>query len=518
MGSKKISSRIDYKLSCLDEEIDKNSVVRLIDAFVDTFNLKEMGFNLRETKQYGRNAYPTKSLVKLYIYSYFHKTRSSRQIARQCVLNIELHWLIGNLQPSYKTISEFRKNNIKGITHIFKEVNKLIANLGLYDDVNTIAVDGTRMHGQNSRLNNYNEDKLKSLIKRGEKEIENYLSDLEESDKNDVTSTIKDEIIKDKIAELTTRLNKNKSLQERLIKSGETQISTTDPDSKRMGRLRDGSIVGYNGQTAVSDEHKLIVAADVKNIPDTNTLSHMSIEAKKNMGKDKLDVLADCGFATGEELYKCEEESITPYVPSKNASYGKSKGDYSKEKFEYEKEEDYYMCPEKKRIDTTGKILTLKRKGRKTLQYKEYFARSKDCQTCPVREKCLAKGKLKKGLPRSIVRYEYEEYKVKSNKRVVEDKPKYKKRKGIVEHPYGTFKRSFDFSYFLLIGLEKVNAEFNLVCSCYNLKRLITIFGIKELIKLVKSQINLVFSLIALYYAHRTQNRLNIRRHYRLLC
>ena len=482
MGSKIGSSRLDYRMRCLEAEIDENSVVRLIDAFVDGFDLKEMGFKMREGKQYGRDAYSTKSIVKLYIYSYFHKTRSSRQIERQCRLNIEIHWLLENLTPSYKTIAEFRKNNTKALTAIFKEVNKLIRSLGLYKDITTIAVDGTRMHGQNSKLNNFNNDKLKSLIKRGDKEISTYLDALSKADSNEESTIEEKDNIKNKIEELKNRRLKNINLQKELEESGETQISTTDPDCRRMTRLRDGSIVGFNGLITVSDEHKLIVAADVVNVPDANTLSQMSIEAQENIGKDKLIVLADCGFDTGEELYKCEQAGITPYVPNKATK----SNNYSKDKFTYNKEGDFYTCPKSKKLETTGTVSITKSKGKKEKKYKEYYQRDKACNECPVREMCLGKSKIENNGQRSIRRYEHEECRERSETRVNENREIYTKRKGIVEHPFGSFKRSYDFSYFLLIGLEKARCEFKLLCSCYNLKRLISMFGVKELIKWVK--------------------------------
>ncbi len=504
-------SRVGYEMSCLDEQIAEYSKVRFIDKLVDLFDLDEMGFVRRESKQYGRNAYGTKVLVKIYLYAYMNRTRSSRQIEKQCRLNIELHWLTEYLTPSYKTISEFRKDNVKALKSIFKEVNKLIVDLGLYAEETTVAVDGTRMKGQNSKLNNYNEKKLNSLIIRGEKEIEKYITDLAENDKLEGEANIVDEKIQEKFAILEQRLTKNKLLKEELIKSEDTQISTVDKDARRMGRLRDGSIVGYNAQTTVCSGIKTIVAADVKNEPDATTLSGMSISAKETMGKELLDVLADAGFDNGEELYNCEQNGMTTYVPSRPSSNSKKKDRISKDDFTYNKEENYYLCPNQKQLSTNNNWYTQKKKGYEDKRYKDYRGKPEDCLGCPKRESCLPKKKLENNDVKTIRKYEYEEYRIESDKRIKADKEKYKMRKATVEHPYGTIKRSWGFDYFLLKGLKKVNGEFNLICACYNLVRLIELMGIEELLKLVKKNINTFIAMLNVYKAPRWRIKSNYR-------
>lgn len=510
MGEIKGSVRNQYRMFCLESEIGSESEVRFIDVFVDSMDLELMGFTIREEKSIGRNSYSTRSLVKLYLYGYYNDIRSSRQLAKACKINLEVKWLVNEVSPSYKTISEFRRQNTEGLSEIFDYKMDFLRKKGAFEQETTIGVDGTRLHGQNSKLKNFNEEKLKQLISRAEKQIDQYLQDLDKADeiesnieqqKKDSTpqkqSSEKDLTIREeKLSTIQKNLIKNKELLRKLEQSEQEQISTTDPDARRMGRLRGSSIVGYNGQIATSGNDKLIVAAQVVNKPDTNTLASMSKQAQKNMGKDQLDVLADCGFSEGDQLYECSKAGLNTFVPAKPAPYEKSKGEYAKSNFIYDEHEDVYLCPNNKKLQTNGKWYTRKSKGRKSKRFQEYIMRNNGCVGCPFRAKCQTAKSIEINKQKNIKRYEHEEYKIESDKRAKANKEYYKKRKAIVEHPFGTFKRSMNFTYFLLKGLEKVNAEFKLVCSCYNIKRLINIKGIKWMIDAFRSHNCNLFSVL----------------------
>jgi len=512
MGEIKGTVRNQYRMFCLEGEIDKDSEARVIDAFVDAMDLEQLGFNIRESKSLGRNAYSSRSLVKLYMYGYYNDIRSSRRLEKACSINLEVKWLVNETTPSYKTISEFRRINAEGFDQIFDYLMSFLRNQDFFKQETTIAVDGTRLHGQNSKLNNFNEEKLNQLISRAEKQIGQYLKELDQVDESEqmdnqlqsksnqaTKSTDIDLVDKtQKLDKLRGNLTKNKELLRQLKESDETQISTTDSDARRMGRIRDGSIVGYNGQIATTAQSKLIVAADVCNKPDTNTLHTMSEQAQQNIGEEKLDVLADCGFSESEQLYKCSESKLTTFVPARPAPYEKSKGEFAKSKFSYDEEKDCYICPNNKELHTNGEWYKRKNKGRKQIRFKEYIMRNNGCVNCPFRLKCQTAKSIENKKQKHIKRYEFEKYKVESDKRVKQNPELYKKRKAIVEHPFGTLKRSMHFTYFLLKGLKKVKAEFRLICTCYNIKRLINIKGLEEMIKDFKAYFVHIFSILSL--------------------
>lgn len=523
MGEIKGTVRNQYRMFCLESEIGSESEVRFLDVFVDSMDLDLMGFTMREEKSMGRNAYSTGSLVKLYLYGYYNDIRSSRQLAKACKINLEVKWLVNEISPSYKTISEFRRQNTQGLSEIFDYQMHFLRKEGAFEQETTIGVDGTRLHGQNSKLKNFNEEKLKQLISRAEKQIEQYLQALDKADEVESNSEQQQKdstqqedslsqdtsVKKEKLSTIQTNLIKNKELLRKLEQSEQEQISTTDPDARRMGRLRGSSIVGYNGQIATSGKDKLIVAAQVVNKPDTNTLAPMSKQAQQNMGKDRLDVLADCGFSEGEQLYECSKAGLTTFVPAKPAPYEKSKGEYAKSKFIYDEQKDVYLCPNNKELQTNGKWYIRKNKGRKPKRFQEYIMRNNGCVDCPFRAKCQTSKSIEINKQKNIKRYEHEEYKIESDNRVKANKEYYKKRKAIVEHPFGTFKRSMHFTYFLLKGLEKVNTEFKLICSCYNIKRLINLKGIKWLIEAFRSIICNLLSILVVTSTignHKLQN------------
>ncbi len=507
MAEIKGTIRNQFRIFCLDSEIEQDSEARLIDVFVDAMDLEQLGFKLRASNSLGRKGYSTSSLVKLYMYGYYNDIRTSRRLAKACTVNLEVKWLVKETTPSYKTISEFRRLNTEGFSQIFDYLMSFLRNRGFFKQETTIAIDGTRLHGQNSKLKNFNEEKLNQLISRAEKQIEQYLQELDQADlmeahlesnsMEQTNSTDSDLVDKgQKLNKLKENLAKNKELLRQLNQSQEDQISTTDPDARRMGRLRDGSIVGYNGQIATTKDSKLIVAADVRNKPDTNTLAAMSGQAQKNLGREKLNVLADCGFSESEQLYQCSQADLTTFVPARPAPYEKSKGEFAKSKFIYDEEKDCYICPNNKELQTNGKWYIRKDKGRKQTRFKEYIMRNNGCVECPFRQKCQTAKSIQINKQRNIKRYEHEQYKIDSDRRTKENPEYYKDRKAIVEHPFGTFKRSMHFTYFLLKGLEKVKAEFKLICGCYNIKRLINIMGIDELIKAFKAHFINTFSIL----------------------
>jgi len=191
MGEIKGTVRNQYRMFCLAEAIEEDSEVYFYDAFVDSMDLEDLGFTIRESKSMGRNSYSTSSLVKLYLYGYYNNIRSSRRLAKACKVNLEIKWLINELSPSHKTISEFRRLNTEGFKKIFDYLILFLRKKGVFTHEETIGVDGTRLHGQNSKLQNFNKKKLDQLIARAEKQIEQYLSELDQADKFDNENGVK---------------------------------------------------------------------------------------------------------------------------------------------------------------------------------------------------------------------------------------------------------------------------------------------------------------------------------------
>jgi transposase len=243
--------RNQWELYCLEERVDADNEVRLIDLFVDSLNLSELGFNL-EFEENGRPAYHPAVLLRLFIYGYLNRIRSSRQLEKECKRNLELMWLMRERQPDHNTIANFRKNNTKAIKHVFRATVKLAKHFDLIGG-KLIAGDSTKLRAQNSKKNNFNPKKIDLHLKRIDEKLEQYNLELAKED-GDVSSTIE---AQEKIKKYQEQRSKYEQLQQELQESGATQISTSDPDSRQMITRNHITEVAYNIQTSVDAKHNL---------------------------------------------------------------------------------------------------------------------------------------------------------------------------------------------------------------------------------------------------------------------
>lgn len=467
---------------CYDEMISEDNPVRVLDAFVNNLDLKELNFKNanRDKTLAGRPSYNPKDLLKLYLYGYFNGIRSSRRLAKECERNIELFWLIKELRPDFRTISEFRKNNISNMKLVFKEFSLLCDSLNLIGK-EIIAIDGSKFRANNSRKRNYTKGKIKTQIKYHEENIEKYMEILEkeDSEENDEKIVVNKKEVREKIEEAKQRIKELKDMQEKVEKEGE--ISITDSDARHMKANNNGTDIAHNTQIAVDNKNDIVVAVDVTSSPvDQGQLSNMSIMSKEELEVEELTALADKGYWNGEELKKCEENNIKAIVSSPKEQGEKG---YKRSDFKYDKEKDCYECPQ-------GEILY--RTKEKVLTYRNHKA----CAKCALKDKCTKNKRGKK-----ILRNENEEYLERAKKRQKENMDLYKQRQMIVEHVFGTIKRDLGFTHFLLRGNEKVKGESFMHFLIYNIKRVCKIKKIKDVIEAInvkeKEIIENIFTIIS---------------------
>ena len=454
---------------CYDEMISKDNPVRVLDAFVDSLDMKKMNFKNadRQASLAGRPSYNPKHLLKLYLYGYFNGIRSSRKLAKECERNIEVFWLIDELKPDFRTISEFRKNNINNMKLVFKEFSILCDSLNLIGK-EIEAIDGSKFRASNGRKKNYTKGKIEKQIKYYEENIEKYLDILDKQDNEETESKIdiNKEELQRKIEEAKKRIDELEELKEDVEANGEKSI--TDPDSRHMKASNNGTDIAHNVQIAVDSKEHLVVAVDVTSSPaDQGQLSNMAIKAKEELGVEEITVLADKGYWNGEELKKCEENNITAIVSSPKEMGNQG---YRKSDFKYNKGEDVYICPMGKELHR------IKNKERR-------YANNKDCITCPNKDKCT---KSKKG--RQIKLTENDEYLERAKNRQIENMDLYKQRQMIVEHVFGTIKRDLGFTHLLLRGNEKVKGESFMHFLIYNIKRVCNIVSIKDIIEAIMAK------------------------------
>jgi transposase len=473
----------------LEEMIWDDNIVRLIDLFVDHLDLESHGFIMRRKNKHeaGPPQYAPSDLLKIYLYGYYNRTRSSRRLERCCQINIEMMWLINGLTPGYVTISNFRKDNPKAFKQVFRTYNRFLDGRDLFGKT-TIAVDSSKFRAQNSKKNNYSDSTIERNQKHIDKKTEEYLALLDQTDQKE-NQEQSSRLIKEKLVQLSERkekYNKLKAELEDAKQAGQKQISTIDADARLLTSLGSKGIVGYNVQCVVDDKNSLIVDNEVTNQGDQNALHKMANNAKELLQVDHIKVLADSGYDSGEELMKCTKVAITTYVSPRNQAASQKDNKFRKNKFTYNKKKDTYTCPQGNILVSNGKGYIKKRKGKKDSKFKEYKLDYSKCNACEFKNICAGK-RLNRNQGRVIERYEFADYTEANQQRIKENKAYYRRRKAIVEHPFGTIKRQWGYTYTLLKGKEKVGGEFDLICLIYNIRRSVSILGVKELIRTLKA-------------------------------
>lgn len=457
----------------MDDYISDNNPVRIIDFYVENLDIKELGFTKAEISKIGRPPYNPKDLLKLYLYGYLNRIRSSRRLEHEAARNIEVIWLLKNLKPDFKTIADFRKDNKKALRNVFRDFTKLCDAWNLFGK-ELVAIDGSKFRASNSKKNNFNAKKLERHLKYLNEKIDKYLQELDEGDSAEACDQKPDvQRMQELIEELQKRKQKYEDMKKSLEESGQNEISTTDPDARLMTNNSNGVEASYNIQTAVDSKHKLIVDFETcQNPNDLGELSGMSLKAKEVLGVENLEVLADKGYYKPEDLKKCVENGITPYVSKQTHSNGTGDKDFYGDKFTYDKAKNVYICPAGKELHY---YRIRKEKGKIVgYEYKDHSA----CKTCEFKERCT---KSQKG--RSIFRHVDQDFLDTIDVQTELNKKKYLMRQMIVEHPFGTVKRGLDSYYFLTRGKSSVTAEISLSFLAYNLKRVINMLGVEEILK-----------------------------------
>ena len=483
---------------CIDNLVEENNPVRIIDAYIESLDLEKLKFILPELKT-GKPPYRTQLLLKIYIYGYNERTRSSRRLEKECQRNKEMIWLTEGLAPDFKTISDFRKKNKKAIRNVFKEFLMFCKQAGLLS-LETVGIDGTKMRAQNSQHNVYRREEMEKVEKRIQEKIEEYLSILDKEDKKEEKDI---QINKAEVEDVVTRLkklkkHKNKVEEIKKLFEEDKDLNTyfaMDNDARFQsdnGKIR----AGYNSQVVSDNKNKLIIANEVTN--ESNDLKQMSpmIEKIKEV-KDVLKIetktkaIMDAGYDNEQEILNNKDKKGIDIIvsdkkeSSKNKNYKKQKERVPRKGFEvedfiYDGEKDIFICPEGKELKKTHIKPSKEKSGREVFEYQCY-----DCNGCKRISLCTNN---KKG--RSI--------KVSVNKEIIdnfkksmqeaENKKLLSRRKEIVEHPFGTIKRNLGYTYFMQKGLEKVKTEFSFICFTYNFKRVIKILGVKGFLKEIERQ------------------------------
>lgn len=464
--------RLQLEIECLDDYVDNNSEVRVIDKIIDALDIEKLGFSLGHNEEIGRPKFNPRDILKLFVYGYFNGVRSSRKLEKQTVINRELIWLINGIQPKYRVIADFRKDNIDALNRVFKCFVDFCIKLGLYGK-ELIAVDGTKIEASASKRKHYSKNKISKMKELTQNKINEYMHDLEKNDliEDEENVKLEKEKIEHAIKILENKINEYTKLENDLENAGINEINLTDTDAKTVKfGAHQGTDVGYNVQAAVDSKNKLITTFEVtNNSADQGQLYNMSNKAKSVFDLKSIESLADKGYFEPSDLKKCEENQIVCYVAKPIFSNSTGNSVYFSDKFKYNAYDNTYTCPEwHKLFCITKKSDAIERK----------YVNYEECSKCVNKDKCTT---AKNG--RIITRKANEDFVDIVNSRTKENKTKYSQRQEIIEHVFGTLKRSMNFTYLLLRGFKKVTGEISIAFFSYNLKRVINILGVEKFLR-----------------------------------
>ena len=466
--------QITFMPKSLDEYVDCDNPCRVIDAFVNRLDLEAFGFKYANTKNTGRHPFNPADMLKLYMYGYQNKIRSSRRLEKETVRNIEVMWLLNGLTPDDKTISNFRSDNRNALKKVFRAFNQLCMELGLFGK-RTVSVDGSKIKANNSSKNHYTEKSANEQLARLEKQITEYLNELERNDKSeDGEARLNADVVKCALEKLH---NKKVEIEEIVAKIKENEgksVCTVDEDAALMKQSGGkGFDVCHNVQTSVDEKFGMVVEFKVTSQGnDMSELSDMVSRSQEMLGVNELNVLTDGGYSNGIEIHKCEISGATCYVPKSEASHQPKDEQYNRKNFEYNSETDCYTCPAGHELPH---VRTRERDG-----FKVYANRSA-CKGCAVKSKCTKSKTL-----REIERSPYQESIDRAAQNVKNNPALYRRRQELSEHPFGVVKRVWGYDQFLCRGNEKVTGEMSLSFLAFNLRRAISILGIEKLLEGIK--------------------------------
>lgn len=456
----------------LEDFVCADNPVRAVDAFVEALDLAQLGF--AGAADTGRPGYHPSVLLKIYIYGYLNRIHSSRRLECEAGRNVEMMWLTGRLAPDFKTIADFRRDNGVAIRKVCKQFVGLCRQIGLLNG-GEVAIDGSKFKAVNNRDKNFTPAKMQRRMADIEASIDKYLSRLDAADRNEpALPPAKVERLQERIAILQEQMVELKAIEQEMERAPDKQVSLTDPDARSM-KYRGSGIVGYNVQTAIDTKHHLIVAHEVTNAgSDRAQLVGMSNKAREATGHDEIQVIADRGYYSGEQLLECAQTGITAIVPKPLTSSGTKRGLFAKQDFIFDTENDHYICP-------AGKTLT---RGSHRSDRKgniNFYRNLTACTSCRLKSRCTP---LKE---RRIRRWDHEDVLDEVEQRLDDNPEAMKIRRCTVEHPFGTLKAWMGHTHFLTRTRPKVAAEMSLHILVYNLRRVLNIIGIGALMTALKT-------------------------------
>jgi len=464
----------------LDDFVRPDHLVRVIAAYVDRVDVRQLGFANAVPPERGRPSYAPQDLLKLYVYAYINGLQSSRRMETECERNVELLWLMGRLKPDHKTIAVFRQGNepaIKGVCAAFvqfcREQGQLVSR--------QVAVDGTKLRAAASPRRLAMAKQLEKKLKELEERIARFLKLLDENDKSEQTEADLGgdlDWVRAALERLRTQKGELEGLKKAVEASGREGLVTNEAEARVMQCTgKAAAVPAYNAQFAVStDTHLIVHHALTQDVNDRQQLAAMADGAREALGlavppagdgqdlpQPQMQVLADAGYSSAEQAAQCEARGIEPCAPRVRAK--NQSGFFDKSRFTYDETTNTYICPAGQRLH-----FKQRHKADKLDRYE-----AEGCAGCPLQGQCT------KGDKRTVSRSWHEASLERMDARVKADSSYMLIRRSTAEHPFGTLKRKFG-GRFLTRGLKGAGTELALQVLSHNFLRLFRLRGAPALL------------------------------------
>lgn len=448
----------------VEDYVPEDHPVRVIDAFVDSLDVVDMGFDKARTAGTGRRPYHPGDLLKLYLYAYLNQTSSTRRLEKECHRNLEVLWLMKQLAPDFKTLADFRKDNGPAIKRVCRQFVLFCKQAGLVSG-HLVAIDGSKFKAAASKDQALTRQQLEKQVGKLERKIDHYLGRLAESDQQ-AEPDLNQAKVNDALAYLRTHKAELQDDLQALVDNDQSQTCRTEPEARLMKSGREGMVVGYNAQNAVDAEHQLVVHHELTQAgTDNQQLEPVTDVTRQVLGGDLETVVADGGYSNGEQIHTTQEADVKVAVPTNRAVNHQGSGEFfQKRDFTYLPDDDAYRCP-------AGQLLHYKTHNRKQRMY--LYART-GCNQCPLQARCTTADR------RWVTRHFHEEALEQARQHATPERMV--RRMATVEPTFATLKRLLNKGRLTCWGLASAHSEYSLGVLSYNLMRVINILGVKALL------------------------------------
>lgn len=453
----------------IEDYVRPDDPVRAYDAFVDALDLEDLGITVEAHKR-GCPEYSPCIMLKILVFGYAYGIRSSRKLERALYHNVAFIWLAGGLKPDHKTICEFRRQNKAALKQVLRQCARFCIELDLIEG-NTLFVDGTKMRANASINQTWDLERCEKAMERIEHRIAEILVECEQVDQQEQSqgSLVQ---LKESLARQQALQQKVHQVLEKLQSAPRESLNSTDPECVKV-QSRQGTHAGYNGQIVVDEQNGLIVHGDVvAENNDRGQFANQIHEAQQTLEKPCEVACADAGYSNAEALALVDQQGIRVIVPSEDQVHPEERGPFDKSRFLYVAEENVYLCP-------AGQTLPCRYREADRGRW-AYGLLGKTCRLCEHVGACTTSRE-----GRKLIRYDNEAFREKMRREY--DKPSsrviFSRRKETAELPFGHIKRNLGAGHFMIRGLEGARAEMSLLASCFNMARLIGIFGVSSLLE-----------------------------------